>query len=119
MHGSCLTQIEITPSFLNVKDLYPSAQPKGSPGASMQAGDSTLISGNAIHSDEAFQRLLLQFSDAASVDQDENSLIQIFCREARQFFQTSGVYFWRYISSDELVGSQGDGFKSSEFKGFR
>jgi two-component system NtrC family sensor kinase len=85
----------------------------------MHSGDSTLISGTVIHSDESFQRLLLQFSDAASVDQDENSLIQLFCREARQFFQTSGVYFWRYISSDELVGSQGDGFKSSEFKGFR
>src|SRR5579862_8028173 len=84
----------------------------------MQAGDSILISGTVIHSDEAFQRLLLQFSDAASVDQDENSLIQIFCREARKFFQTSGVYFWRCLSTDELLGSQADGFMAGDFKGF-
>jgi two-component system NtrC family sensor kinase len=85
----------------------------------MHAGDSTLITGNAVHSDESFQRLLLQFSDAAAVDHDENLLIQIFCRETRLFFQTSGVYFWRCVSVDELVGSQADGFKASEFNGFQ
>src|SRR3954471_15780118 len=83
----------------------------------MPVGDSTVISGPLTHRSESFQNLLLQFSVAASVDHDENALIQIFCSEARRFFEVSGVYFWRYASEGELVGGQSDGVLAAQFPG--
>jgi PAS domain S-box-containing protein len=46
-------------------------------------------------------------------------LIQLFCRATREFFQVSGVYFWRRHSGDELVGEQADGKLAENFVGLR
>src|ERR1700691_1688456 len=62
-----------------------------------------------LNSDEAFQKLLLRIAARAAERADPGSLIQLFCRASREFFQVSGVYFWRRHSGDELVGEQADG----------
>ncbi len=46
-------------------------------------------------------------------------LIQLFCSATREFFQVSGVYFWRRHSVDELVGEQADGKLAERFIGMR
>jgi len=61
--------------------------------------------------------VLLRFSEAAADGLDESSLIQLFCRETRKFFQVSGAYFWRYLSSEELVGAEADGLMAEQFRG--
>ena len=48
-----------------------------------------------------------------------NSLIQLFCRITRDFFQCAGVYFWRRHTGDELVGEQADGKLAERFIGLR
>jgi len=70
-------------------------------------------------SDAAFQKLLLRISAKASDRSDTNSLIQFFCRAAREFFQVSGVYFWRCDFGDELVGGPADGKLAERFAGIR
>ena len=70
-------------------------------------------------SDEAFQKLLLRISAQGSGRSDSNALIQFFCRTTREFFQVSGVYFWRCQTGDELVGEQSDGKLTERFKGIR
>jgi PAS domain S-box-containing protein len=70
-------------------------------------------------SDEAFQKLLLRIAAKASERSDASSLIHLFCRAAREFFQVSGVYFWRSISGEELVGEQADGKMAERFVGIR
>jgi PAS domain S-box-containing protein len=60
-------------------------------------------------SDEAFQKLLLRLAAKATERSDAPTLIQFFCRLTREFFQVSGVYFWRSHAGDELVGDQADG----------
>ena len=49
---------------------------------------------------------LLRFSAAAAQGTDIASLIRLFCRETREFFQVSGVYFWQCLSPDEMVGAE-------------
>jgi PAS domain S-box-containing protein len=73
----------------------------------------------APYSDEAFQKLLLRISAKAAERADPGSLIQLFCRATREFFQVSGVYFWRRHSGDELVGEQADGKLAERFIGLR
>jgi PAS domain S-box-containing protein len=68
-------------------------------------------------SDEAFQRLLLRLAAKASERSDAASLIQLFCACAREFFQVSGVYFWRCYPGDELVGEHADGKLAERFAG--
>ena len=68
-------------------------------------------------SDEAFQKLLLQFSAAAAQGSDTASLIRLFCRETREFFQVSGVYFWQSLSPDEMIGAEADGIFAERFRG--
>ena len=85
----------------------------------MHAGDISLVENPNPHSDEAFQRLLLQISSAASDGLDPDALIHLFCREARVFFQVSGVYFWHVLSPDEMVGAQADGLMAERFVGLR
>jgi PAS domain S-box-containing protein len=46
-------------------------------------------------------------------------MIQLFCRACREFFQVTGVYFWRRQSGDELVGEQADGRLVEGFIGLR
>ena len=70
-------------------------------------------------SDEAFQKLLLRIAAKASERSDANSLIHLFCHAVREFFQVTGVYFWRSQAGDELVGEQADGKLSERFVGMR
>ena len=70
-------------------------------------------------SDEGFQKLLLRIAAKASERPDVDSLISLFCQAAREFFQVSGVYFWRCHFADELVGEQADGKLAERFVGMR
>ncbi len=70
-------------------------------------------------SDEAFQKLLLRIASQAGHRTDSNSLIQLFLRATREFFQVSGVYFWRSHPGEELVGEQADGKLAERFSGLR
>jgi PAS domain S-box-containing protein len=69
--------------------------------------------------DDAFQKLLLQIAAKAGERAGSASLIQLFCRSTREFFQVSGVYFWRRHAGDELVGEQADGKLAERFIGLR
>jgi len=70
-------------------------------------------------SDEAFQQLLLRIAAQAAGKADSNTLIQLFCRATREFFQVSGVYFWRRHAGGDLVGEQADGKLADHFVGLR
>jgi PAS domain S-box-containing protein len=70
-------------------------------------------------SDDAFQKLLLRIAAKAAERSDPGSLIQLFCRATREFFQVTGVYFWRRHSGDELIGEQADGKLAEHFIGLR
>jgi PAS domain S-box-containing protein len=70
-------------------------------------------------SEEAFQNLLLWIAAEAAAPTDSASLIQLFCRACREFFQVSGVYFWRRHAEDELIGEQADGKMAERFIGLR
>jgi PAS domain S-box-containing protein len=87
----------------------------------MAEGNSTPSLGDRAHvsSDDAFQKLLLRIAAKAAERADAASLIQLFCRASREFFQVSGVYFWRRHSGDELVGEQADGKMAERFIGLR
>src|SRR5262245_48455854 len=85
----------------------------------MHAGNSALMEGPSPRSDEAFQKLLLQFSAAAARGTSSDELIQLFCRATREFFQVGGSYFWQCASPDELVGSEADGLNADRFRGSR
>jgi two-component system NtrC family sensor kinase len=93
------------------------------PGAALSlSGRNAMLSaraGPAPGSDEAFQKLLLRVAAKASERSDASSLIQFFCQAAREFFQVSGVYFWRCQAGDELVGEQADGKLAERFVGLR
>src|ERR1700751_3682679 len=57
---------------------------------------------------------------AKSVERPQpNQLIQLFCQATREFFEVSGVYFWRCQPGDELVGEQADGKMAQRFVGMR
>ena len=71
------------------------------------------------NSDEAFQKLLLRIAAKAAERVNPGTLIQLFCGASREFFQVSGVYFWRRHSGDELVGEQADGKLAERFIGIR
>jgi PAS domain S-box-containing protein len=75
--------------------------------------------GFAPGSDEGFQKLLLRIASKAGDRSDARSLIQLFCEATREFFQVSGVYFWRCHFADELVGEQADGKLAERFVGIR
>jgi PAS domain S-box-containing protein len=69
--------------------------------------------------DEAFQALLLQIAAEANDRSDAASLIHLFCHATREFFQVSGVYFWRREAEDQLVGEEADGKMAEHFRGLR
>ena len=95
----------------------------------MASGDSlSMVAGNSTPSpegrphpsfDDAFQNLLLRLAEKAAQRSDPNSLIQLFCRITREFFQCTGVYFWRRQAGDELIGEQADGKLAERFPGLR
>lgn len=66
-----------------------------------------------------FQNLLLRLSTAASEHPPSADLIQQFCTASREFFQASGVYFWRSASGDDLIGETADGRFADRFSGLR
>src|SRR5712691_5072079 len=70
-------------------------------------------------SDEDFQKLLLRIAAKANESGDAGSLIKFFCRATREFFQVSGVYFWRRDFADELIGDQAEGKMAERFIGIR
>ncbi len=70
-------------------------------------------------SDEGFQKLLLRIAAKSGERPQPNQLIQLFCQATREFFDVSGVYFWRCHPGDELVGEQADGKMSQRFVGLR
>ena len=76
------------------------------------------VGGLSHGSDEDFQRLLLRIAAAASEQPDAPSLIHFFCRATREFFQVSGVYFWR-CQGDELMGEVAEGKMAEGFAGTR
>jgi len=61
----------------------------------------------------------LRIASKAAERTDAASLIQLFCRATREFFQVTGVYFWRRHAGDELVGEQADGKLAEQFVGMR
>jgi PAS domain S-box-containing protein len=67
--------------------------------------------------DQGFQRLLLEIAARAGERTSSRSLIEFFCRETRQLFQVSGVYFWKCHAGDELVGEQASGKMADTFTG--
>ena len=70
--------------------------------------------------EEAFQQLLLRFSIAAADPASSpDQLISLFCRTTRDFFGADGVYVWRRLSKEELVGAEADGFRAEQFRGMR
>ena len=71
------------------------------------------------NSDEGFQKLLLRIAAKAAERADSASLIQLFCAATREFFQVSGVYFWRRQVGDELIREQADGKLAERFVGLR
>src|SRR3989442_15679955 len=85
----------------------------------MQAGDTTVVQGPSPRSDEAFQKLLLQFSAAAAQGTHGPPLIHLFCRVTREFFQVDGTYFWQFASAEELIGAEADGLMAERFRGRR
>jgi two-component system NtrC family sensor kinase len=89
-------------------------------GDALSAGDNSTIDVR-MHSDsdEAFQKLLLRIAAEAAQRSHPPSLIQLFCRATREFFQCSGVYFWRRQPDDELVGEQANGKLAERFIGLR
>ncbi|MGO8796235.1 MAG: PAS domain S-box protein [Candidatus Sulfotelmatobacter sp.] len=80
---------------------------------------SSVESRAASNSDDAFQKLLLRIATRAAERADAAALIQLFCSATRQFFQVSGVYFWRCHAGGELVGEQADGKFADRFTGLR
>jgi two-component system NtrC family sensor kinase len=94
----------------------------------MNGGELNILGSNSITptraasapgSDEDFQKLLLRIAAKASESYDAGALIKLFCRAAREFFQVTGVYFWRRHSGDELVGDQAEGKMAERFIGIR
>ncbi len=85
----------------------------------MHAGNSTVLEGPDPGSDAAFQKLLLRLASAAAQGSDANSLVRLFCRATREFFQASGAYFWQLAPSGELTGVEADGLMAEGFRGVR
>ena len=70
-------------------------------------------------SEEGFQKLLLRIASNSGAKPDPDRLIRTFCQATREFFDVSGVYFWRCQSGEELVGEQADGKLAERFVGMR
>ena len=85
----------------------------------MQARDTTVLEKAGARADDAFQKLLLGFSEAAARGMQAPALIRLFCQATRGFFHVDGTYFWRCDSAAELVGVEADGLKAADFLGRR
>ena len=85
----------------------------------MQTGQTTPSEAPPHYGEDAFQKLLLQFSEATADGTPSGSVIQLFCRSTREFFQVDGTYFWRVSPPNELVAAEADGFLAENFRGRR
>ena len=85
----------------------------------MSAGQISIIENPSRRSDDAFQKLVLRLSEAATTETSLNGLLERFCRGTRDLFAIDGVYFWRSIAENELLGEVADGWMASEFSGLR
>jgi PAS domain S-box-containing protein len=85
----------------------------------MHARDATVLEKPGSRSDDAFQGLLLRFSEAAAQGTPAPDLIRLFCQATRRFFHADGTYFWRRASPEELVGAEADGLMAADFAGRR
>jgi two-component system NtrC family sensor kinase len=92
---------------------------KGGACLTTKAGDTIVVEMSGSRSDDAFQKLLLRFSEAAAQGTPAPALIRLFCRATRSFFHVDGTYFWRCDSSDELIGAEADGLMAAGFPGRR
>jgi two-component system NtrC family sensor kinase len=87
-----------------------------SPDAWPVASQETLSPGEP---EESFQKLLLHIASKAAEHSDLQDLIRLSCQASREFFQVSGVYFWRCQSADVLIGEQADGKMAESFAGMQ
>jgi GAF domain-containing protein len=85
----------------------------------MESEKTSVLAGLGPPSDDAFQKLLLRFSTAASQGTDPAALIRHFCRAVREFWGLDGVYFWEFVPPNELVGTEADGNLADRFRGRR
>jgi two-component system NtrC family sensor kinase len=85
----------------------------------LSAEDATAVQRGSPGSDDAFQRLLLRFSEAAAQGTPAEALIRLFCQATRQLFGVDGAYYWQRISADELQGAEADGLLADRFRGTR
>ena len=69
--------------------------------------------------DDSFQKLLLEFSEAAAKAISSAELLKLFCQETRAYFQTSGCYVWRFLPPDQMQGIEADGWMAENFRGVR
>jgi len=84
-------------------------------------GSNSLVPPNVRNpgSDEDFQKLMLRIAAKASESSNGPLLIELFCRVAREFFQVTGVYFWRSQPGGEFIGEYGDGKLAAAFVGLQ
>src|SRR5580704_16809730 len=83
------------------------------------ARDMTVLEKTGPRGDDAFQKLLLRFSEAAAQGTRASALIRLFCQATRGFFHVDGTYFCRCDSADGLVGAEADGWMAKDFPGRR
>jgi two-component system NtrC family sensor kinase len=70
-----------------------------------------------LRSDDGFQKVLLQFSEAAARGTPAPALIRLFCQATRLFFAVDEAYFWRYEYREEPVGGQDEGWMAADLPG--
>jgi len=71
------------------------------------------------NADDAFQKLLLEFSVVAAKGLSSAEILQLFCRRTRDYFEVSGAYVWHFTAPDQLVGAEADGWMAERFRNAR
>jgi hypothetical protein len=69
--------------------------------------------------DDAFQKLLLEFSGAAAKGLSAPEILRLFCGSTRAYFEVSGAYVWYFTAPDQLVGAEADGWMAERFRNAR
>jgi len=88
----------------------------GAPTGSEQILRTLMIGSN---DDDAFQKLLLEFSAAATQGLSSPEILQLFCRRTRVYFEVSGAYVWYFTAPDQLLGAEADGSMAERFRNAR
>jgi PAS domain S-box-containing protein len=71
---------------------------------------------NGSSEDDAFQKLLLEFSGAAARGLSSAEILQLFCQATRAYLKVSGAYVWHFTSPDQLVGAEADGWMADRIR---